>query len=35
MKAQMNQGPERPELIPDSIAWGVPRSIATPRWTGN
>ena len=31
----MNLGLERSEFIPDSIAWGVPGSIATPRWTGN
>ena len=31
----MNQGPKRPELIPVSIAQGVPGSIASPRWTGN
>ena len=29
----MNLGPERQELIPDSIAWGVTGSIATTRWT--
>ena len=34
MKAQTSQRHNLPELIPVSLAWSIPRSIATPTWTG-
>ena len=33
-KAQTSQRPTRPELILVSVARSMPRSIATPPWTG-
>ena len=34
VKVHASQRPKRPELIRLSLAWSMPRSIATPLWTG-